>query len=113
MKQTTNIISLLADFNSIGQILESFLKQWWGPLIGALSGAAAILGLVVGVKYIWATQTGDEQKIKSAKIAVIGVFVGIIIVFLVTAIVPVIVAAFQSWYTNDAQNIAATFVNLI
>lgn len=104
MKNATLITNLLAgNFDNVGKILESFLGQWWGPLIGVIAAAAAIVGVSIGVKYIIAAQSGDDQKIKQAKNAVKGVFIGIILVFLITALVPVIVACFQSWYDNDAQ----------
>lgn len=114
MKNTTFLTTLLAgNFDNVGKILESFLNQWWGPLIGVIAAAAAIIGVTVGVKYILASQSGDEQKIKQAKNSAIGVFIGIILVFLITAIIPVIVACFQSWFENDAQEYLSLISNLI
>lgn len=94
---------LAGNFDNVGKILESFLNQWWLPLIGVVSAGGAIIGLTVGVKYILAAQSGDEQKIKQAKNSAIGVFIGIVLIFLITALIPVAVACFKSWYDNDAQ----------
>lgn len=113
MNQTFLSNLLAGNFDNVGKLLESFLNQWWGPLIGVVAAAAAIIGITVGVKYILASQSGDEQKIKQAKNAIIGVIVGIIVIFIITALVPVIVAAFQSWYDNDAQEFSSLIVNLI
>ncbi len=101
MNQTLIINLLAGNFDNVGKILESFLGQWWGPLLGVIAAAAAILGIAAGLKYILASQSGDEQKLKQAKNFAIGIFVGIIIVFLIAALVPVIVASFQSWFDND------------
>ena len=113
MNQTFLANLLAGNFDNVGKLLESFLNQWWGPLIGVVAAAAAIIGITVGVKYILASQSGDEQKIKQAKNAIIGVIVGIVVIFIITALVPVIVAAFQSWYDNDAQEYSSLIINLI
>lgn len=101
MTQFLTFSLLAGNFDNVGKILESFLGQWWGPLLGVIAAAAAILGIAAGLKYILASQSGDEQKLKQAKNFAIGIFVGIIIVFLIAALVPVIVASFQSWFDND------------
>lgn len=104
---------LAGNFENVGKILESFLGQWWGPLIGVLVAAAGIIGVSTGVKWMLAHQSGDEQKIKQAKNAFIGVIVGIIIVFILAGLIPVIVASFQSWYDNDAQEYSAILMRLL
>ena len=108
---STNLLA--GNFDNVGKILESFLNQWWGPLLGVLTAAAAILGIAAGLKYMLASQSGDEQKLKQAKNFAIGIFVGIIIVFLIAALVPVIVASFQSWFDNDAQEFMSLFLNSV
>ena len=111
MFQFNNLLA--GNFDSVGKILESFLKQWWGPLIGVLAAAAGIIGVATGVKWMLAHQSGDEQKIKQAKTAFVGVIVGIIIVFLLAGLVPVIVASFQSWFENDAQEYTALLMRIL
>ena len=114
MNNATFISNLLAgNFDNVGKILESFLNQWWGPLIGVVAAAGAVLAIFIGVKWWPASASGDEQKIKQAKSSAIGVFIGIILMFLITALVPVIVAAFQSWFDNDAQEYLSLFANVI
>lgn len=104
---------LAGNFDNVGKILESFLNQWWGPLMGVLAAAAGIIGVATGVKWILAAQSGDEQKIKQAKNAFIGVLIGIAIVFILAGIIPIIVASFQSWYENDAQEYTAILMRLL
>ena len=41
---------LAGNFDSVGKILESFLNQWWGPLLGVLGAAAAVIAIAAGVK---------------------------------------------------------------
>ena len=104
---------LAGNFDNVGRILESFLGQWWGPLIGVLVAAAGIIGVAAGVKYMMAHQSGDEQKIKQAKQSLIGIITGIIIVFVLAGLIPVIIASFQSWYDNDAQEYTAILMRLV
>lgn len=70
-------------------------------------------GGAAGLKYILASKSGDEQKLKQAKEFAKGIFIGIIIIFLIAALVPVIVASFQSWFDNDAQEFMSLFVNSV
>lgn len=102
------ILSLLAasNFDSVGDLLESFLNEWWGPLLGVVSAAAGVLAIAAGIKYIMARANGDEQKVKQARNFVIGILIGIAIMFLLAAGIPVIIAAFQSWYGEQEVSLA-------
>ncbi|MBD5584505.1 MAG: hypothetical protein HDQ88_05435 [Clostridia bacterium] len=104
---------LAGNFDNVGKILESFMAQWWAPLLGVLGGAAGIIGVATGLKWILAHQSGDEQKIKQSKQAFVGVLIGILIVFVLAGIIPVIVASFQSWYENDAQEYTALLMRVL
>lgn len=95
MVTTTQLLA--GNFNRVGTILESFLREWWVPLLGALSAAAGILAFSAGIKYIIASKSGDENKLKQAKDYVKGILIGILIVFLLAGLLPIIVACFQSW----------------
>lgn len=97
---------LAGNFDNVGRLLESFLGQWWGPLLGVLGAAAAVFALAAGIKYILAAQSGDEQKLKQAKNFITGIFIGIVVVFVIAALVPVIIACFQSWFDNDVPEFA-------
>ena len=109
MQTLSNLLA--GNFDNVGKILESFLNQWWAPLLGVVGAAAAILGIAAGIKYMLAAQSGDEQKLKQAKNFVIAIIIGIIIIFLITALVPVIIAGFQSWFDNDAQEYMSVALN--
>jgi len=104
---------LAGNFDNVGKILESFLAQWWAPLLGVLAAAAGIIGIATGIKWMLAHQSGDEQKIKQAKNAFVGVLIGIAIVFILAGLIPVIVAGFQSWYENDAQEYSALLMRIL
>lgn len=90
-------------------MLESFLGLWWGPLLGALAAAGAVLGVAAGLKYLFAVREGDEQKIKAAKKFVIGIIVSIIIIFLIAVGVPLLIAMLSTW--RDSQ--ASIMLNII
>ena len=103
-KSQTGLLNLLAgNFDNVGKICESFLNQWCGPLLGVLGYDAVILAVFAGIKFMLANQSGEEQKIKQAKEFIKSIIIGIVIVFILAGIVPVIISCFQSWYDNDAQ----------
>lgn len=109
MNLTTNLLA--GSFDNVGKILQDFLGQWWGPLLGVLGAAAAIFAIIAGVKYMLASQSGDEQKVKQAKNFVVGIFTGIIIVFLIAVLVPVIISCFESWMgTQEYASIIALYL---
>lgn len=89
------------DPKDLGATLENFLGIWWGPLIGAVAAAAGIIALVVGIKYVLAAQSGDEQKLKQAKTAAIGVIIGVVLTFLLVVIIPVLIGVLQTWQDNE------------
>ena len=89
------------DPKDLAATLESFLGIWWGPLIGAVAAAAGIIAIVVGVKYALAAQSGDEQKIKQAKNAATGVIIGVILMFFLVVIIPVLIGVLQTWQDSE------------
>lgn len=97
--------SLLAveskDAKDLGTMLENFLGLWWGPLMGAVAAAGGIIALIVGIKYVIASQSGDEQKIKQAKTAAIGVIIGVVIMFLLVVLIPVLIGVLQTWQDSE------------
>lgn len=96
MVTTTQLLA--GNFDRVGTILQSFLQQWWGPALGVVAAAAGILAISAGIKYVIASKSGDEQKLKQAKEYVKGIIIGIIIIFLLAGIIPVIISCFQSWF---------------
>lgn len=97
------IILAASDFEQIGTLLKNFLNAWWGPLLTALAACGGILGVVAGVKYWLAHASGDENKIKGAKNFIIGIVIGVAVIFVLAAGIPILVAAFTSWF--DAQGV--------
>lgn len=108
--------SLLAieskDPKDLGTVLENFLGLWWAPLMGAVAAAGGIVALVVGIKYILASQSGDEQKIKQAKHAAIGVIIGVVIMFLLVVLIPVIIGVLQTWQDSETAFAILTGLNI-
>lgn len=89
---------LAGNFDRVGQILQSFLNQWWGPALGVASAAAAILAIAAAVKYVLASHSGDEQKLAQAKKFITGIIISVIVLFLIAGLLPVIISCFQSWF---------------
>lgn len=98
-------LSLLAveskDPKDLGALLESFLGLWWAPLMGAVGAAGGVIAIIIGVKYAIASQSGDEQKIKQARNAFIGVIIAVLIMFLLVVLIPVLLGVLQTWQENE------------
>ncbi|MDE5722004.1 MAG: hypothetical protein K2I30_04595 [Clostridia bacterium] len=104
MKTFANMALLASsEFNSVGQLLADFLNSWWGPLLIVIGACGGILGVIAGFKWWFAHASGDENKVKSAKQFAIGVIIGFVIIFVLAALIPVLVAAFSSWF--DSQGV--------
>jgi hypothetical protein len=82
-------------FQGFGEIVTNLYNRLMVPMIGVFIGAAFLLGVWLGLKFLLAG--GDEQKIKKAKESVKYFIMGIAVIFIVTAGLPVIVGAFQTW----------------
>lgn len=97
--------SLLAveskDPKDLGLLLENFLGLWWGPLMGAVAAAGGVIAIIVGIRYVIASQSGDEQKIKQAKLAAIGVIIGVLLMFLLVVLIPVLIGVLQTWQDSE------------
>jgi hypothetical protein len=94
------IIRLLAatgdnTFIGISEEINELYVELMTPLIAIFSGAAFLLGLWLGLKFLLAG--GDEQKLKKAKESVKFFVIGIVVIFMVLALLPVIVGALKSW----------------
>lgn len=96
MVTTTQLLA--GNFDRVGTILQSFLQQWWGPALGVVAAAAGILAVAAAVKYIIASHSGDEQKLTQAKKFITGIIIGIVVMFLIAGLLPVIISCFQSWF---------------
>lgn len=113
-KSQMGLVNLLAgNFDNVGKICESFLNQWWGPLLLILGGVSVILAFAAGIKFMLANNSGDEQKIKQAKEFIKSIIIGIVIVFALAGLIPVIISCFQSWYNNDAQEYVSLISQII
>ena len=93
------------DAKDLGRILEDFLGIWWGPLIGAVAAASGIIALVIGLRFMLAHNSGDEQKIKQAKQAFLGTLIGIGIMFVLVVLVPVLIGVLQTWQESEAATV--------
>lgn len=100
MSFNTSILAS-SEFNEIGNILKSFINEWWGPLLIVISASGVVLGAFAGFRYWFASASGDENKLKAAKQFLIGIIIGFVIIFVLAVLTPVIVAAFQSWAESN------------
>lgn len=98
MITTTQLLA--GNFDRVGTILQSFLSQWWGPALGVVGAAAGILAVAAAIKYVLAAHSGDEQKLTQAKKFVTGIIIGVVIMFLIAGLLPVIISCFQSWFES-------------
>lgn len=104
MNKILNVsLGLLAssEFNSVGQMLADFLNSWWGPLLIVIGACGGILAVIAGVRYWMAHASGDENKVKAAKQFIISIVIGIVVIFVLAALIPVLVAAFSSWFDTQ------------
>lgn len=83
------------DFNEFGNLVKSLYTAFGPMLLGIVIGASLLLGLWLGLMFIFAG--GDEQKVKKAKSSVKYFIIGIVTIFVVAAGLPLIIAAFQNW----------------
>lgn len=97
----TSILASSSEFNEIGNILKSFINEWWGPLLIVIGASGIILGAFAGFKFWFASGSGDENKLKAAKQFLIGILIGFVIIFVLAVLTPVIIAAFQSWAESN------------
>jgi cytochrome bd-type quinol oxidase subunit 2 len=97
MKLSANLLPLLAagEFTDFSEAIDHLYKQLAVPLLAIVGGAAVLLGLWLGSKFLFAG--GDEQKIKKAKESIKYFVIGIAVIFIVAAGTPMLIAAFQGW----------------
>ncbi|MDR3319188.1 MAG: hypothetical protein LBS99_07085 [Clostridiales bacterium] len=89
------ILAANETFTDFGNLIQSLYEEWRIPIIAVVSGAALLLGVWLGLKFLLAG--GDEQKIKKAKESIKYFVIGIAVIFVVTAGMPVMIGAFQTW----------------
>lgn len=104
------------DFSDVTEAIENLIGQMWGPCVAIASALTVIWGVYLGFKF-WAA-SGDEQKKKSAKSAVISFVVGIIVIFVVAVGAPLLIGAMTQWMNDNTiasvlPNAAATLCNLL
>lgn len=95
--------SLLLDINltEFQNLISDLFSDLWAPLVGIVGSVAVLWGIFVGLKF-WKA-AGDENKLKEAKSSLVAFIVGIVIIFIIAAAVPVIVAAFQTWVSDSTM----------
>lgn len=85
------------DFGEIESALDSLLKGAFNTLIWIATALTALWGIYLGLKYWFSA--GDGEKRKKAKDSVVSFFVGIVIIFGVVVIAPLLIAALKDWAT--------------
>ena len=104
-------MNLLATGQDLANVLSSFLSLWWKPVLIVISSAGGVIAIVAGVKYYFATQSGDENKVKVTRNALIGILISIAIVFVLAVIIPVLVGWLGDW--ADSQQVTEIITRVI
>lgn len=100
----TKVVSMFAyfapagDMNDFSEKLRELMNDLWGPLLAITSGAAALIGIWIGWRF-WAS-AGDEAKRKDVKTHVKYFVIGLIAIFVIAALVPLVIAALQTWMAS-------------
>lgn len=97
------MISSLLDINftEFQNLLNDLFSDMWAPLVGIVASVAVLWGIFVGLKF-WKA-AGDENKLKEAKSSLISFIIGIVIIFVIAAALPALVAAFQAWVQDSTM----------
>lgn len=83
------------DWGDFQSKLNELFSSMWAPLLGVLTGACSLLGVWIGLK--WWRAGGDEQKRKEAKSATVHAVIGVVVMFAIAALLPIIIGVFQTW----------------
>ena len=94
-KKMLSVILIAAEFTDFSDKIGELIKMLYPPLIAIAVAISVLWGAYIGFKF-WSAG-GDEQKKKQAKSALISYVIGIVVMFVIAAGTPLVVAAFQTW----------------
>lgn len=98
-------------FNSFQSTLTGLLENMFTPLIAIASAISVLWGIYLGLKF-WKS-SGDENKRKEAKNAVISFVIGTIIIFVVAVGAPLLITALATWYDENSLSFVSPIVNAV
>ncbi|MCI9503830.1 MAG: hypothetical protein HFE26_00355 [Clostridia bacterium] len=90
-----NLLISNGDWSDFQTKLTDLFNSMWVPMVAILAAACTILGIWIGLK--WWRAGGDEQKRKEAKTATVSVVIGVVIMFAIAALLPILITVFQGW----------------
>ncbi|MCL2370248.1 MAG: hypothetical protein FWC80_03370 [Firmicutes bacterium] len=93
------LANVSGDTQQMQERIGDLYRQLTLPLLGIFIGAALLLGLWLGLKFVFAG--GDDQKQKKAKESVKFFVIGVVVIFVVAAMLPLAVGVLHTWATNQ------------
>lgn len=91
----TKILLAAGEFNDFAKKLSDLFNGMFTPLITIVVSLVAVWGVYLGVKF--ARSSGDENKRKEAKTAVLHFVIGIVVIFAVAGAAPLLIYGLQEW----------------
>ncbi|MCM1360129.1 MAG: hypothetical protein NC132_06555 [Corallococcus sp.] len=99
MKTLSNLLAFASvTWTDVQNAMKSFFDSIFTPLIIIMSSVVVIWGVFVGFKFWQAS--GDENKLKEAKKALVNLIIGTVVMFLVAVVMPLVIQALSDWMTN-------------
>lgn len=99
MKTLTYLLAFASiTWTDVQNAMKSFFDSIFTPLIIILTSVVGIWGVFVGFKFWQAS--GDENKVKEAKRALVNLIIGTVVIFLVAVVMPLVIRALSDWMTN-------------
>lgn len=86
------------EFNTFADTLKKLFNSMFTPLMTIVGSLVAVWGIYLGVKF--ARSSGDENKRKEAKTAVLHFVIGIVVIFAVAGAAPLLIAALTEWLSS-------------
>lgn len=99
------MVLLATYFNDFTSTLSGLFDEMFTPLISIASALAVVWAVYLGIKF-WLS-SGDENKRKEAKSAVISFVVGTVVIFAVAVGAPLLIAALAEWLSDNEAYITA------
>lgn len=99
MKTFTNLLAFATvTWTDVQNAMKSFFDSIFTPLMVIMGSVVVLWGVFVGFKFWQAS--GDENKLKEAKKALINLIIGTVVMFLVAVVMPLVIDALSDWMVS-------------